>query len=257
MLCCAQCVTKAQLHDSCWLTSRCQEKLVLGGCVCFKFPGTGRGDHKRGGGLGSQVVVIIVILLGLEWGNQRFWLSRRTGGEKNLMESLSWSPTHSLPLRTEIFLILISQMGISLTYTGKRQFSYGHFHIQPPCNCMRSVYCAVNLAEPTWDPRFRKYTAERELEILSSVPSDFQVTAAKAASSWLELIQSSMAQVPQGMGDSAASACKWMPCLQQAASLVLQQRQQTGEQRFSVASSDLSVRAGCEHIHRLCRLPTT
>lgn len=124
MLCCAQCVTKAQLHDSCWLTSRCQEKLVLGGCVCFKFPGTGRGDHKRGGGLGSQVVVIIVILLGLEWGNQRFWLSRRTGGGGNLMESLSWSPTHWLLLRTEIFLDLISQMGIALPTLVR-----GNFHM--------------------------------------------------------------------------------------------------------------------------------
>lgn len=82
-------------------------------------------------------------------------------------------------------------------------------------------------------------------------------TAAKAVSSWLEFIQSSMAEVPQGLGDSATSACKRRPCLQQAASLVLQQRQQMGEQRFSAASSDLSSRAGCEHICTLSRLPIT
>lgn len=48
--------------------------------------------------------------------------------------------------------------------------------------------------------------------------------------------------------------------MQQAASLVLQQRQQMGEQRFSAASSDLgriSSRAGCEHICTLSRLPIT
>lgn len=171
------------------------------------------------------------------------------------MESLSWSPTHWLPLRTEIFLVLISQMGISLSYAGERQFSYGHSHSQPSCNWMRSVYWAVNLAEPTCVPRFRKYTAERQLEILSSVPSDFHCSKGSKQLTWAYTKQ-------HGWGTTGSG---WFSCFSVqmdamlAAGSIPCSAAKTTDGRAKVFSSQLRFvsHGRSEHICTLSRLPTT
>lgn len=68
----------------CWLgSSSCRMKnwSEVAASASY-FQGTGRRDQERGGDRepGSQVAVIMVILLGLEWGNWRFHLGRAGEG---------------------------------------------------------------------------------------------------------------------------------------------------------------------------------